>query len=145
MAELPRGAFLPDRTVQIAAAMLPAEARDRYEREFLSELFGLSTVQQTRYALDILTHTVSLRTAVRRQAASPEIAMTEHARRPLTCRLNVRHRWITQITTDGGRYEQCRRCGKDRTEFDDNNPDDPKARVSRAAIPGAFGGGSGWG
>ena len=65
--------------------------------------------------------------------------MTEH-RRPLTCRLNVRHRWIAKITTDGGRYHQCRRCGKDRTEFDDYNSNGPGNRATRAAIPFVFGG-----
>ena len=96
MAELPRPAFLPDRTVRVAAAMLPAAARNRYEREFLSELFGRSTWQQTRYAVDILIHTVSLRTAVRQKTATEEITMTEQPHRPLTCRLNVRHRWVAQ-------------------------------------------------
>jgi hypothetical protein len=41
--------------------------------------------------------------------------------RPLACRVNVHHRWVARTTTDGGRYQQCRRCGKDRTEVDDND------------------------
>ncbi len=146
MAELPRAAFVPDRTVRIAAAMLPASARDRYEREFLSELFGLTIRQQTRYAFDILCHTASLRTAVHREAGASEFALTTRAQHPLGCRLNVHHRWITKSTTDGGRYQRCRRCGKDRTEVDGNsNLDTPEGRTARAAVPGGFGGGSGWG
>lgn len=101
--------------------MLPARARNRYEREFLSELFGHSTWQQTRYALDILIHTASLRAGIREQASRPELTMTDQPHPPLTCRLHVHHRWVTQTTTDGGRYQQCRRCGKDRTEVDDND------------------------
>ena len=69
--------------------------------------------------------------------------MTAPTRRPLSCRLNVYHRWITRSTTDGGRYQQCRRCGKDRTDLDNSNPDGPKGRATRAALPFLFGGGSG--
>jgi hypothetical protein len=133
MAELPRAAFLPDRTVRLAAALLPSTARNRYEREFLSELFGLTTGQQARYALDILIHTSSLRAAVRTEAS--EATMTEAPHRPLTCRLNLHHRWVTKLTSDGGRYEQCRRCGKDRTDVDHHNHD----TSSGAAIIGAVG------
>jgi hypothetical protein len=35
------------------------------------------------------------------------------AHRPLTCRLNLHHRWRTNHTEDGGRYLRCARCGKD--------------------------------
>ena len=114
MAELPRAAFLPDRTVRVAAALLPAAARERYEREYLSELFGLTTRAQTRYALDVLLHTAHLRAATRRQGTPQELTMTDTPHPPLTCRLHLHHRWVTQRTTDGGHYEQCRRCGKDR-------------------------------
>jgi hypothetical protein len=143
MAELPRAAFLPDRSVRFAAALLPATARDRYEREFLSELFGRSTWQQTRYAVDILVHTASLRIAVRQDGHAPDTITTTHPRAPLLCRLR-RHRWVTKSTNDGGRYQQCRRCGKDRTEVDDN---DFGGKVAGAAIAGLAGGlgGSGGG
>ena len=145
MAELPRAAFLPDRTVRVAAAMLPAAARYRYEREFLSELFGRSTWQQTRYAVDILIHTVSLRTAVRQKTSTEDITMTEQPHRPLACRLNVRHRWVARTTTDGGHYQQCRRCGKDRTEVDDNDKS-IGGKSSGSAVIGLSGfSGSGWG
>jgi hypothetical protein len=144
VAELPRAAFLPDRTVRLAAAMLPAAARHRYEREFLSELFGRSSWQQTRYAFDILVHTFSLRTAVRHKASTEEITMTEQPHRPLTCRLNLRHRWVARTTTDGGHYQQCRRCGKDRTEVDHNDRNNPDRSANAAAI-GFSGFGSGGG
>ena len=35
---------------------------------------------------------------------------------PLLCRLNMHHRWQLRHTEDGGRFRQCRRCGKDRNE-----------------------------
>jgi hypothetical protein len=144
MAELPRAAFLPDRTVRLAAALLPRTARDRYEREFLSELFGLTTGQQARYALDILIHTSSLRAAVRAEASeASEATMTEAPHRPLTCRLNVHHRWVTKSTEDGGRYEQCRRCGKDRTDVDRRNHDTSAggAAIGAVGFTGSGGGG----
>jgi hypothetical protein len=144
MAEPPRAAFLPDRTVRVAAALLPASARDRYEREFLSELFGLSTWQQTRYALDILLHTANLRTAVRSAATTPELTMTEHPRRTLACRLNAHHHWVTYSTEDGGRFQRCRRCGKDRTEVGSNGPRDTSAGAAVIGLTG-FGGQGGQG
>ena len=144
MAELPRAAFLPDRAVRAAAALLPAPARDRYEREFLSELFGMSTRQQARYALDVLLHTASLRTAVSQQATTSELSVAP-PHRPLPCRLNVRHRWVTKSATDGGRYQQCRRCGKDRTEVDSNNFGGKNAGAAISALAGGLGGSGGGG
>ena len=41
--------------------------------------------------------------------------MIIRSRRPLLCRLNVRHKWHTESTDDGGRYLRCQRCGKDET------------------------------
>ncbi|WP_167552360.1 hypothetical protein [Leifsonia xyli] len=46
----------------------------------------------------------------------PERNSTKSAqRKPLLCRLN-RHRWHTETTPDGGRYQRCIRCGKDKDE-----------------------------
>jgi hypothetical protein len=119
MAEPPRTGSLPARTVRLAAALLPAAVRDRYEREFLSELFGRSRWRQTRYAFDILVHSVSLRTAVRRQAAPAGVLVATAPRAPLSCRLHLYHYWRTYTTSDGEDYHRCRRCGKDRTDFGD--------------------------
>jgi hypothetical protein len=47
--------------------------------------------------------------------------MTNGLRRPLGCRLHLHHRWVDRTTTDGSHYQQCRRCGTDRTELDDND------------------------
>ena len=41
--------------------------------------------------------------------------MIMRSRKPLLCRLNVRHKWHTESTDDGGRYLRCQRCGKDET------------------------------
>lgn len=142
MADLPRAAFLSDRVVRVAAVMLPAGVRDRYEREFLSELFGRSTWQRTGYALDILIHTAGLRTATRTQASPSELTVTDQPHPPLTCRLRVHHHWVTNTTPDGVRYQQCCRCGKDRTGFDDNDKTIGE-KSAGAAITGLTGFGTG--
>ena len=36
--------------------------------------------------------------------------------KPLTCRLNLHHRWRWESTDDGDRFERCQKCGKDRSE-----------------------------
>ncbi|HEU5265297.1 MAG TPA: hypothetical protein VFU35_01310 [Jatrophihabitans sp.] len=149
MAELPRAAFWPDRTVRLAARVLPAGAnRDRYEREFLSELFGMSRGQQTRYAIGVLSRSWTLRVAVRHAATSPAPGLdtTSPAPRiPILCRLHIRHRWATAIAEDGGRYQRCLGCGKDRTEVDSNNFGGKVLGAGLAQIGGAGGMGSGGG
>ena len=34
---------------------------------------------------------------------------------PLSCRLRLWHKWQWVTTEDGGRYEACMRCGRDRS------------------------------
>jgi hypothetical protein len=63
--------------------------------------------------------------------------MNEATHPRLTCRLHVHHRWETRTTEDGGRYQQCRHCGKDRTEIDRLDRD----KSSAAAMIGFVGGG----
>ena len=63
--------------------------------------------------------------------------MTETTHKPLTCRLHVHHRWETKTTDDGARYQQCRRCGTDRTEVDGNGGD----KSAAAGAIGVLGGG----
>jgi hypothetical protein len=119
MAKSPRVARLPVRTVRVLAAALPVAVRDRYQREFLSELFGMTRWQRVRYSIDIMIHVVSLRMAVRRQAAPAATLTSTAPRAPLSCRIHLYHQWVTLTTTDGERYHQCRGCGKDRTDFGD--------------------------
>ena len=141
MAELPRAAFLPDRTVRLAAALLPGSARNRYEREFLSEIYGLTTRQQVLYAIDVLVHTVSLRASIRADAS--KTTMSEAPHRPVLCRWNVHHRWVARLTSDGGHYQQCRRCGKDRTDVDhiDHDTSAGAATIAAVGYTGSGGGG----
>jgi hypothetical protein len=99
--------------------VLPRSARPRYEEEFIADLYGMSRTEQAGYAGHVLARSLPLRLAVRsatkRTSLPGGIEMTPLKRRPLRCRLNIRHDWHSESTEDGGRYQQCRRCGKDET------------------------------
>jgi len=119
------------RVVELAALALPrGDIRRRYEREFVAELYGLDRAQQARHAVGVLVSVWSLRAAV----TTDHYTMLEEAmghtiqRRPLLCRLNLRHHWQTGHTEDGGRYTYCARCDKMRND----------GRTPPGAIPGAF-------
>jgi hypothetical protein len=107
--------------IRIAIRVLPAGAvRNRYEREFLSELHGLSSAQQFRYGLNTLRSSWRLRRAVGASSAAPLGEMTANVRTksiPILCRLHLNHRWITQAADDGALYRRCRRCGKDHNGY----------------------------
>lgn len=106
------------RTVELAVRLLPAEHRTRYGLEFIAELYGLSPAQQRRHAARVLTSAWALRTALSEAVPGTNggKAMIVKIARPLTCRLNVHHRWRWLSTEDGDRFERCEKCGKDRTE-----------------------------
>ena len=59
---------------------------------------------------------VALNTPSQATAADLEIVFPRR-RRPLFCRLNLRHRWTTLRTKDGKPYLRCQRCGKDETDI----------------------------
>ncbi|HEY2299615.1 MAG TPA: hypothetical protein VGH43_17915 [Jatrophihabitans sp.] len=102
-----------------SVAVLPRSARPRYEDEFIADLYGMSRTEQAGYASHVLARCMPLRLAVRsatgRTSDLGGIDMTSRQHRPLRCRLNIRHDWHNESTEDGGRYQQCRRCGKDET------------------------------
>jgi hypothetical protein len=97
--------------------VLPAQHRGRYGLEFVAELYGLPPARQRRHAARVLTSAWALRAAL---SAAPgthgETAMIIKTATPLTCRLNLHHRWRWQSTEDGDRFERCQKCGKDRSE-----------------------------
>jgi hypothetical protein len=42
------------------------------------------------------------------------VAMTPTpTRKPLLCRLNIRHAWRVERAPEGGTYRRCSKCGKD--------------------------------
>lgn len=115
-------AFLARQSVRLAARVLPAgSARNRYEQEFVAEMYALAPQRQRVYAIGVLTHAWSLRAAL---ADNPVVKeeMDMH-RKPLMCRLNIRHAWRWDSTEDGARYEHCAKCGRDRSDFpEDGGP-----------------------
>jgi hypothetical protein len=113
------------RTVELAVRLLPAEHRQRYGLEFIAELYGMPPAQQRRHSARVLTSAWALRTALAEAvpAANGEIAVITTTHKPLTCRLNLHHRWRWLSTEDGDRYEQCEKCGKDRSEKVGGGPD----------------------
>ena len=106
------------RTVELAVRVLPADHRQRYGLEFIAELYGMPKAQQRRHAARVLTSAWALRAALSEAApgANGEIAVTTKTDKPLTCRLNLHHRWRWLSTEDGDRFERCEKCGKDRSE-----------------------------
>lgn len=115
-----RPGFLAHESVRLAVRVLPAgSTRDRYEQEFIAEMYAISPKCQKLYAIGVLTHAWSLRAAL---AENPLVSEEREMQgKPLMCRLNVRHRWRWDSTEDGQRYEHCAKCGKDRADF----PEDP--------------------
>ena len=45
---------------------------------------------------------------------APELARPPRSEWPLTCRLHLFHRWRTQRTPDGMRFQRCLGCGASR-------------------------------
>jgi hypothetical protein len=112
--------FWARHSVQLATRVLPGATRDRYRQEFLAELYGLRRARQLRYAFGVLSRSWALRAAINTPSeaavADMEIVFPRR-RRPLLCRLNLRHRWATLRTEDGRPYLRCQRCGKDETDI----------------------------
>ena len=113
----PRPGRWPARAVQWAAAILPADQRQRYAVEFIAELYGLPARQQLRHTLGVLSTAVALRAALAHTspASTQGNIMVITSTRPLRCRVGL-HRWHPANTTDGQRYDACLLCGKDRGE-----------------------------
>ena len=97
------------RLVEAAAQVLPAGQRERYAREFVSELYGLPRHHQLRHACQVLAHAWALRTVLA-STTSEETAMTSTTGRPLRCRLHL-HQWDERENPETReRYEICLRC-----------------------------------
>ena len=141
-----RPAFWAVAVVRLAAAVLPVGViRDRYRQEFLADLAGMTGREQAGYSVLVLLHAIPLRVAVRigyRRPLTKGHDMVIRTRKPLLCRLNIRHHWATESTSDGTRFAHCSRCGKDAT-----GPlpisDDTAAQARKAAGLGGTGMGLG--
>jgi hypothetical protein len=113
------------RTVELAVRVLPADHRQRYGLEFIAELYGMPKAQQCRHAARVLTSAWALRTALSEPVpgANGDRTMIVKTAKPLTCRLNLHHRWRWLSTEDGDRFERCQKCGKDRSEKVGGSPE----------------------
>lgn len=98
--------FWPQHTIRVATRVLPGATRHRHRQQSRAELHGLG-----RGALRAAPNTPSDATATDTQI------VFSHRRRPLSCRLNLRHRWATLRTEDGKAYLRCQPCGNDETDL----------------------------
>ena len=106
--------------VEVAVRALPDwHDRLRYRAEFAADLHDLSSTDQLRYAAGVLSQTFALRAALGSVPSRvEEDAMTiTTVRAPFwRCRVFRWHRWVVRSTEDGGRYETCASCGRDRDD-----------------------------
>jgi hypothetical protein len=102
--------------IGLAVRALPSrDARDRYYRELVAELYGLPPATQLRYVAGFLIHAFALRAAL---GAAPSLieetaVQTISRRSRFRCRALHSHTWHTYSTEDGGRYQACVVCHKD--------------------------------
>ena len=106
------------RIVQLAARTQPSRHRLRYEGEFIAELYGMARTDQVRHATQILAHAWFLRNALNSApAAIGEEAVSHLPTIPLTCRLNLRHKWRMFSTEDGSNhYWVCAICDRKKSD-----------------------------
>lgn len=109
-----RPTWVAHQIVGVAVRTLPASQRERYRQEFNADLHFIPPADQLRYASVVLTRTWSLRAALteRTFATIGGITMNTNQRRPLSCRLHLKHHWRRCFTEDGARYTACTNCGK---------------------------------
>ena len=88
----------------------PGGGRDRWQRELVAELYGLSRSEQARHTLGVVSRAIALRRAVTAQGPAIE---EDVVKKPIRCRLGW-HSWIPRYSEDGtSRYVGCRRCSKE--------------------------------
>jgi hypothetical protein len=112
--------------VELAVRALPDwHDRLRYRAEFLAELQDLTPSEQLRYTAGVLSQTFALRAALGSSPSRVEgDAMTITTGRPFSwrCRVFRFHHWVVRSTEDGGRFNTCARCGRDRGDASGGGP-----------------------
>jgi hypothetical protein len=105
--------------IDLAVCGLPTRAdRERYYAEFVAELYGLSPADQLRHVAGFLSQAFALRAALGASRSPTEetaVHQTPSLSRTILCRAFRHHDWHTHSTDDGGRYESCAVCHRDRT------------------------------
>ena len=115
----------PRQLVYLSVRMQPPAHRDRYLRELMAELYLIPGSQQLGHAARVFATSWALRSALT-EPAPASIGGTTVIRTPappLSCRLRLWHKWQWVTTEDGGRYEACMRCGRDRSRPTRPTPD----------------------
>lgn len=96
----------------LAVETLPAEHRNRYQAEFLSEFGDVPESERTRYALQVMAGAWNLRYALHDQPRPVEEVIIMG--KPLRCRLHL-HAWrVRHNEEDATPYELCVRCHAER-------------------------------
>ena len=98
--------------------MLPSIHQLRYEGEFIAELYGMAPAAQLRHGTQILARAWVLRSALNSAPATiGEDAVSNVPTVPLTCRLNLRHKWRMVSTDDGSNhYWACAICDRRKSD-----------------------------
>jgi len=110
-----------------AARALPRRAdRERYRREFVAELYGLSPTAQARYVAGLLAQVPALRAALGSSSRPPEIPMSTSFRAPFRCRVLRMHRWMGHGAPHHGHVRICTLCGAEQGPF--NTPQERPTR-----------------
>ena len=104
-----------------ATVGVPSETRDRYHDELVAEMHDLGRIAAWRYAVGVAASASSMHAALTDGGPPPAPAV----KRPVGCRTNTHHVWMTTHTPDGDLYRACARCGKE---------------YVRSSIPGMIGG-----
>ena len=99
--------------VRLSTRLLPAgDTRQRYRWELFADLSALDRPHQLSYASGVFSTAWQLR-----RELTQEIDLmndTTTVRKPLLCRLNLRHHWHYETNPeDRTRSRVCARCGKD--------------------------------
>jgi hypothetical protein len=106
-----------------AARALPRRTdRERYQREFVAELYGLSPAEQARYVAGLLSQVLALRAALGTPSRPPELPMSISTRAPFRCRVLRMHRWMGHGSPHHGHVRICTLCGAQQGPF--NTPDE---------------------
>jgi hypothetical protein len=111
-----RPAWWSVRSTRAALHVLPSGGdRDRWQRELVSELYGLTRAEQARHTVGVVRRVPALRAAVTARDRTTE---EDVMRKSMRCRVSL-HRWRVASSDDGSyRFRRCSRCGKERT-YDD--------------------------
>jgi len=98
-------------TRAVLHAIPPGPARQRWQSELVSELYGLSPREQARHTLGVISRATALRAAV---TDRDRVIKEDVMKKPIRCRLHL-HKFLVASTEDGSRFLRCRRCGKEDT------------------------------